>query len=698
MTQAEDYYRQVGLFQKYLNFSVVSSYYLFLIGCLGLVNFSQYVINNTNSYLILIVVFPFCFCLWLLYLMMQKEAVDRLISFTENNNKKDYKNIISRQSLDEVIAKRTWKQSFKIEVNKKANFIIWVCIFCAMIYSKRNAELWILEVCKSFIKVSFFIHVLWDFLQLIEPRDSKYWQKKQYLSIPRLGYSLLNNEQSFWYDRLLSKIYKYEVEEEKEKAALSLIKLRKIDDLSHSFLIYALIAKTENNRLSTYLHNSCINFSNWEYFFIVERIMFHELNLRKISLKLSALFAKSIIRLGEEAFNAWDFALVGNKISALKSLHYKGVEQQLIQEKYPLIYLYQGLAHQFSQEKNSLIPFKGQLKAETKKYFQNKYNKKNWDILKFLGGWQSNYLIAGKVGFPQGFYNFNSISDWGFENKRVEKIIQEKAFVDINSLEILGGSNNTIETNFKVVNTPMLMILNKIVNIGIDNNLIANFIEEANFNSAALYNASKLWNPVSYQMIRGDAQSFVQLEGVFYGLIVELIARYGEKKALKIIKNSLSIPESVWLRALELMLRIKSTPDLFGTYKFPDKVKNLDMLRVDLEWVMEHTQNPNLNLNQEKISKIHKKELGFYTIIVPEKNKELIEAGRSLKVCVANGFFLDKIIQKESYVAFISLGTKVAGIVEIDPKGEILQAKAEQNQNLNPYLVQEFKRAVDENI
>lgn len=165
--------------------------------------------------------------------------------------------------------------------------------------------------------------------------------------------------------------------------------------------------------------------------------------------------------------------------------------------------------------------------------------------------------------------------------------------------------------------------------------------------------------------------------------IKELQQFYPQDRIIKILINNDQehLAESLKLCA-ELTDVVKKENSLRFKPIIPLKPKNLAQIYDSLAKCVGKIQQRNYPLDQDFLKQIHGKKFLEYTISVPAYNYDLIDAGVNLKICIGYGHHGQKIINKESFVAFLVKDKKIYYCIELD-EFRIIQAKGKLNKELN---------------
>lgn len=527
----------------------------------------------------------------------------------------------------------------------------------------------------------------------------RFWRTRDEFKVPNLIYYYLDPARynSKW-SKVVEKLGGYNQKQELLKAESSELISEEKDFFNNSSLNCLLMNPQQIDLMNLVV--------NHEEFFLKRTTMTERKSLlwiglrvlnKEIKLRPSAAHLKSELQqipihfIDGRKLSFWDLALLSQDPESVEAIHTPGLEFLPLLDGSSVL------------SKVVSYPLRTWFKENTALYRSSN--------LELIGGWNEHRILIGAGAIPLLQFGLGQYPTWeklGLKNKRLEKIFFEKLTsrlrlvpsVNMSTLNSEERNNLWRESVLTAVHGNLVNFLLEIREYQFDLNIVANVIEHIDFTDLALKSPGKIWLQTGHYLTQ-DREPL----SVFGAYLGQLLKNYSSTKALKILTNSLPLDDYIWRESLNNWLRVERNPELFSIPPLPQKVKDIGALKIHFEKVINLRQNPELKLNQDSIQPLNKLVLRDWEVAIPEKNQDLIEEGAKFKICLGNGIYFEKIKNKESYIFFLKKENFVEYIVEINPQGDVIQARTLKNnvmavsnqEELSRFCKEELLKAVDEN-
>lgn len=173
---------------------------------------------------------------------------------------------------------------------------------------------------------------------------------------------------------------------------------------------------------------------------------------------------------------------------------------------------------------------------------------------------------------------------------------------------------------------------------------------------------------------------------------------YSEKQVITLLKNSYKDPDAdlnlfngFWQDIFFMCYRLEQDEKSLKNY-LPKKPKNITKIHDYLAFLLAKEEQDNYPLHQEDLEKVLSgSKFKDFKIYIPKNNHDLVGLGLEMHICVGNGVYGQKIVKKDSEILVLN-GQTETYCVEIDARHrEILDAKANFNEEMPKDLRQELQ-------
>lgn len=90
---------------------------------------------------------------------------------------------------------------------------------------------------------------------------------------------------------------------------------------------------------------------------------------------------------------------------------------------------------------------------------------------------------------------------------------------------------------------------------------------------------------------------------------------------------------------------------------------------------------------------LHNKIFNEYLMKIPQENKDLVEVGKSMNICVGAGVYLSKILMRKCDIVFLYKGNNPQICIELSLAGDIVQIKGPNNSQIqDETMLQQLKK------
>lgn len=162
--------------------------------------------------------------------------------------------------------------------------------------------------------------------------------------------------------------------------------------------------------------------------------------------------------------------------------------------------------------------------------------------------------------------------------------------------------------------------------------------------------------------------------------IQNLLINYNEKRVVSLFAN---YSESDYLEDTIIMYKRLFENDIMINDILPKKPKNIRELHDIFMRECKKIKTPNIGLKQDKIDYLEGLEVKGLKFMIPKTAHDLIDIGNKLSICVGNGYYAEKILNKRSnIIALTSSSGKYLYCIEFS-NNCIIQAKGLRNSNLD---------------
>lgn len=210
-----------------------------------------------------------------------------------------------------------------------------------------------------------------------------------------------------------------------------------------------------------------------------------------------------------------------------------------------------------------------------------------------------------------------------------------------------------------------------------------------------IFTVKQIYPKIDEQILKPLIKRYTHSAFIPEDLIVDvqnLLINYNERRVVKLFSNYTQQDE---LEDTIRMYKILFENDLEIDKILPKKPKNIKELHDLFMRECVKVRVPNSSLKQEEVEYLNNINIqDKYSIYVPQKSHDLIDIGNELSICVGNGYYARKVLNKE--VNIISLKNtqgKFIACIEFNQNG-IIQAKSFHNSFLSNDLLEEIKETI----
>lgn len=206
---------------------------------------------------------------------------------------------------------------------------------------------------------------------------------------------------------------------------------------------------------------------------------------------------------------------------------------------------------------------------------------------------------------------------------------------------------------------------------------------------------------VNYDLICQYAINLVEggkyLERIIYGdryvqvsiLVEQLKKVYSDKRVIRLFN---SIEDAHGLRFLkDVVYQLK---EVLAKNIVIKKPTSIDHLHRELSSSLRVLNCKNFRLKQD--NSLNNLKVGEYTIRVPQMNKELVECGVRLGICVGDGNYAEEILGRECFIFFLKKKGEIEYCIEVSiPSNQIVQVQGKNAvHNHSRKLREEIRKAI----